>query len=120
MGTTGSVIVDRDGYEVYDLNGKKTSENKLAHTTSSSDTIGADVLTDMHFANFIDGIQHGAKLRQPVAQGNVSVTLMQQSNIAWEVGRELQIDQATGKVLNDSQAMQSWGRKYEPGWAPKV
>ena len=26
MGTTGSVLVDRDGYEIYDLKGKKTSE----------------------------------------------------------------------------------------------
>ncbi len=24
MGTTGSVFIDRDGYEIYDLKGKKT------------------------------------------------------------------------------------------------
>ncbi len=28
MGTNGSVLVDRDGYEIYDLKGKKTSESK--------------------------------------------------------------------------------------------
>ena len=28
MGTTGTVLVDRDGYEVYDLKGKKTDEFK--------------------------------------------------------------------------------------------
>ena len=28
LGTTGTVIVDRDGYEIYDLNGKKVSEFK--------------------------------------------------------------------------------------------
>ena len=28
MGTTGSVLVDRDGYEIYDLKGNKTSEFK--------------------------------------------------------------------------------------------
>ena len=28
MGTNGTVFVDRDGYEIYDLNGKKKSEFK--------------------------------------------------------------------------------------------
>jgi len=120
MGTLGSVVVDRDGYEVYDLNGKMTQEFKLPHTTSSTDLIGSDSMTDAHFANFIDGIQHGAKLRQPIAQGNVAVTLMQLSNIAWEVGRELRTDSTSGKVLDDPEAMTYWGRTYEPGWAPKV
>ena len=29
MGTNGSVLVDRDGYEVYDLGGHKTSEFRV-------------------------------------------------------------------------------------------
>ena len=118
MGTTGSVIVDRDGYEVYDLKGNKTSEFKMPQTTSSADTIGADSMTDLHFANFIAAIRTGEKPRQPIAQGNVAVTLMQLSNIAWEVGRELRIDATDGKVLDDAAAMKYWGRDYEPGWAP--
>jgi hypothetical protein len=77
-------------------------------------------LTDLHFANLIDAIQTGAKLRQPVAQGNVAVTLMQLSNIAWEVSRELRIDSTDGKVLGDPEAMKFWGRHYEPGWAPHL
>jgi predicted dehydrogenase len=122
MGTTGSVIVDRDGYEVYDLNGKKTSEFVLPKdkATSSRDLIGADSMTDAHFANFIAGIQTGAKLNQPVAQGNVAVTLMQLSNIAWEVNRNLRLDTADGKVLGDPEAMKYWGREYEKGWAPHL
>jgi predicted dehydrogenase len=122
MGTTGSVIVDRDGYEVYDLNGKKTSEFVVPKdkTTSSRDLIGADSMTDAHFANFIAGIQTGAKLNQPVAQGNVAVTLMQLSNIAWEVNRNLRLDTADGKVLGDPEAMKYWGREYEKGWAPHL
>jgi len=120
MGTTGSVVVDRDGYEVYDLKGNKTSEFKLPHTTSSADLTGADSMTDLHFGNFIAAIQTGAKLRQPVSQGNVAVTLMQLSNIAWEVDRELRIDSADGKVLGDPEAMKYWGRQYEPGWAPHL
>ncbi len=122
MGTTGSVIVDRDGYEVYDLNGKKTSEFVLPKdkATSSRDLIGADSMTDAHFANFIAGIQTGAKLNQPVAQGNVAVTMLQLSNIAWETGRELHLDPADGKVRNDPEAMSHWSRTYEKGWAPHL
>jgi predicted dehydrogenase len=120
MGTTGSVVVDRDGYEVYDLQGKKTSEFKLPQTTSSADLTGADSMTDRHFGNLIAAIRTGEKLRQPIAQGNVATTLMQLSNIAWEVSRELRIDSADGKVLGDPEAMKYWGRAYEPGWAPHL
>jgi predicted dehydrogenase len=120
MGTTGSVIIDRDGYEIYDLNGKKTSEFKVGTATSSSDTIGSDTMTDAHFANFIAGIRKGEKLNAPIAVGNVSVTMLQLSNIAWEVNRELHIDRKDGRILNDAEAMNMWGREYEKGWAPRI
>jgi hypothetical protein len=50
----------------------------------------------------------------------VSVTILQLSNVAWEVNRELQIDTNDGKVLHDPQAMELWGREYEKGWAPHL
>ncbi|SNT42801.1 Predicted dehydrogenase [Granulicella rosea] len=120
MGTNGTVVIDRDGYEIYDLKGNKTSEFKLPHTTSSSDLVGSDSMTDLHFANLIAAIRTGEKLRQPIEQGNVSVTLMQLSNIAWEVGRELHIDTTDGKILDDPEAMKHFGRRYEPGWEPHL
>ena len=120
MGTTGTVVVDRDGYEIYDLKGTKTSEFKTGKNTSSSDLRGADSMTDAHFANFIAAICKGEKLNAPIAVGNVSVTTMQLSNIAWEVNRELQIDTADGKIKGDSEAMKMWGREYEKGWAPHI
>jgi predicted dehydrogenase len=120
MGTTGTVVVDRDGYEIYDLNGKKTSEYKTGKNTSSSDLRGADSMTDAHFKNFIGGIRSGEKLTAPIAVGNVSVTILQLSNIAWEVNRELALDTKDGKILSDPQAMKGWGREYEKGWAPHI
>jgi predicted dehydrogenase len=120
MGTTGTVVVDRDGYEIYDLNGKKTSEFKTGKDTSSSDLRGADSMTDAHFKNFIAGIRSGEKLNAPIAVGNVSVTILQLSNIAWEVNRELALDTKDGKILGDPQAMKGWGREYEKGWAPHI
>ncbi|MHB8391188.1 MAG: Gfo/Idh/MocA family protein [Acidobacteriaceae bacterium] len=120
MGTTGSILVDRDGYEIYDLHGKKTSEFKVGGQTSSSDLIGADSMTDAHFANFIAAIRTGAKLNAPVSVGNVAVTMLQLSNIAWEVNRELRLDSADGKIQDDPNAMKLWGRDYQPGWAPTL
>jgi hypothetical protein len=120
MGTTGSVVVDRDGYEIYDLKGKKTSEFKAGNTTSSADLIGRDSMTDAHFANFIAGIRKGEKLNAPVAVGNVSVTMLQLSNVAWETNRELQLNTSNGRIEGDPEAMKMWGREYEKGWTPEV
>jgi predicted dehydrogenase len=120
IGTAGSVIMDRDGYEIYDLGGKKIGEHKVGSTTSSADLIGRDSMTDAHFANFIAAIKTGEKLNAPIATGNVAVTMLQLSNIAWEVKRELQLDTTDGHILSDPDAMTTWGRTYEPGWAPHI
>ena len=120
MGTTGSVLVDRDGYEIYDLKGTKTSEFKVGTVTSSTDLVGADSMTDAHFANFIAAIRTGAQLNAPISVGNVSVTTMQLSNIAWMVNRELRIDAKDGRIQADPEAMKMWSREYDPAWAPHV
>ena len=77
-------------------------------------------MTDAHFANFIAAIRTGAKLHAPVAEGNIAVTMLQLSNIAWEVNRELQLDARDGRILHGAQAMEGWGREYEKGWEPHL
>jgi predicted dehydrogenase len=120
MGTTGTVVVDRGGYEIYDLKGNKTSEKKAGEGASSDDLVGRDSMTDAHFANFIAGIRKGEKLNAPVSVGNVAVTMLQLSNIAWEVNRKLELDPTDGKIRNDAEAMKGWQRDYEHGWAPHL
>jgi predicted dehydrogenase len=120
MGTTGTVVVDREGYEIYDLKGNRTKKFKADNPTSSADLIGADSMTDAHFANFVAGIRKGEKLNAPVSVGNVAVTMLQLSNIAWEVNRELHLDTKDGKIQGDGEAMKMWGREYEHGWAPHI
>src|SRR5215470_1614726 len=118
MGTNGTVIVDRGGYEIYDLKGSKTNELKAGQQESSADLVGRDSMTDLHFANFIAGIRKGDKLNAPIAVGNVAVTMLQLSNIAWTVNRELHLDTKDGKIQGDAEAMKMWGRMYEKGWEP--
>ena len=120
LGTEGSVLVDRDGYEVYDLKGRKTDEYKTGSQTSTSDLTGRDSMTDAHFANFIAGIQHGAKLNSPIQIANVSVTSLLVSNIAWFVNRELKLDTKNAHILGDPEAMKYWAREYEKGWEVRV
>jgi predicted dehydrogenase len=120
VGTTGSIVLDTGGYEIYDLKGNKTNEHLVGKAADSSDITGADNMTDEHFANFIAAIRTGEKLTQPVESGNISVTMLQLSNIAWAVQRELKIDPITGHILNDHEAMKFWDREYEKGWAPHL
>src|ERR1035437_4386780 len=120
MGTTGSVLVDRDGYEIFDLKGNKTSEFRTGGATSSGDLTGRDSMTDAHFANFIAAVRKGEKLNAPISVGNVTVTMLQISNIAWGVNSELQLDARNGQIQNDSAAMKMWGREYEKGWEPRL
>ncbi len=121
-GTEGTVIIDRGGYEIYDRKDKRTGEYVVSGhaATSASDLVGADSMTDLHFANMIDAIRTGAPLHQPVAQGNVAVTLMQLANISYFTGRGLKIDGATGAIQNDKEAEAMTRRSYEKGWEPKV
>jgi hypothetical protein len=120
VGTTGNIVIDTGGYEIYDLKGKKTSEHLVGKAADSSDITGADTMTDNHFKNFIAAIRTGEKLTQPVESGNIAVTMLQLSNIAWEVQRELKLNPATGHILNDHEAMKFWDREYEKGWAPHL
>jgi predicted dehydrogenase len=119
-GTTGSVLIDRGGYEVYDLNGKMTDSFKSPDKSSSHDLLSRDAMTDAHFANLIAGIRTGETLHSPIAIANTSVTMLQLSNIALSVNRELKLDNKTGHILNDAEAMKMWGRTYEKGWEVHV
>jgi len=116
FGTKGSVVMDRDGYEVYDLKGKKTDEFLTGRQTSTSDLVGRDAMTDAHFANFINSARGLDTLHSPIAIANISVTMLLISNIAWIKDREMKLDTKTGHILNDPEAMKLWGREYEKGW----
>jgi hypothetical protein len=60
------------------------------------------------------------KLNSPIVVANVTVTMLQLSNVSWFVGRTLHLDPQTAHVLNDAEAMQYWGRTYEKGWEVTV
>jgi len=120
LGTTGSVVMDRDGYVVYDLKNTVVKQNLAAQAADGLNISADDDMTALHIANFVDAIRTGAPLRQPIDEGAKSVLLCHLGNIAQWTGRALRVDPATGRIQGDEQAMAHWSREYAPGWAPAV
>ncbi len=119
-GTNGTVLIDRGGYQVFTLDDKLIDEYKTERRSTTQDLQSIDEMTTKHFGNLINGIRLGEKLHSPIEQGNISVTMLLLSNIAWKVNRTLRLDRKSAHILGDEEAMKMWRREYEKGWEPKV
>jgi hypothetical protein len=113
-------LLDRGGYQIFDLNDKVLKEQKAVKASSTQDLRSIDSMTTRHFGNLLDAIRSGEKLRSPIAEINPSVAILQLSNIAWKVNRTLQLDPQNGHILNDPKAAALYRREYEKGWELKV
>lgn len=110
-GDGGSLLMGGGNeYTVYDLNGKELHKK-------SGGPGGGDI---PHFQNLADAIRKGTKLNSEIAEGQKSTLMCHLANIAHRTGHTLDIDQKTGRILNDPGAMKLWKREYRPGWEPKV
>jgi predicted dehydrogenase len=121
-GTEGTVLLDRDGYWLYDLSGNLIKEEKepVYGASDTGDTRGFDGLTITHFNNLANAIRFGENLNAPIADAAISTMLCHYGNIAQEVGGSIQVDPNSGKIVNSEAAQKFWKREYEPGWEPKV
>ncbi len=124
-GETGTIIVDRDGWEHHDMKGKMIDQfdvHKGLNKTTSNDLVGADSMTDAHFKNFLIAVKSGnqADLHAPVAEGAVAVKMLLTTNIAYDLKRPVTVDPASGNFLNDAQATAMRKRAYDPKFEPKL
>ncbi|HWR34331.1 MAG TPA: Gfo/Idh/MocA family oxidoreductase [Clostridia bacterium] len=119
-GTEGTVLIDRTSYEVFSLDDKKIEEFHTNEKTTTRDLRGQDGMTNDHFRNLIDGVRAGEQLHAPIQTGNVSVTMLHLSNIAWKLNRVLHLDSKNAHIQNDPEAMRSWSREYQKGWEVHV
>ena len=119
-GTEGTVVLDRDGYVVYDPKNTPVKDVSGAEKVDALDTRGGDQMTDRHVQNFIDAIRLGEKLNSPIEQGHVSTMLTHLGNIAQRTGDALRIDPQTGHIIANPEAQKLWTREYAPGWAPTI
>lgn len=118
-GEQGTLIVDRNGYRVFDNDQKLVKEVKEEAPSSDQGLVGpGDRLDGLHAANFLDAVRGKVKQSAPITEGVKSTLLPHLGNIAWRTGRVLHTDPSTGRVKDDAEAMNLWAREYEPGWAP--
>jgi predicted dehydrogenase len=119
-GTTGSMLIDQDGYTVYDLENKVVKESLESASPDPLAPSGDDKLTGQHIANFVQAVRTGTPVSQPISEGTKTVLLCHLGNIAQWTGRALRIDPRSGRILGDEEAMRFWQREYAPGWSPVI
>jgi predicted dehydrogenase len=107
-GTEGTLVLERNGYVLYDAANKEVRK---------ADGAGTD---DLHILNFLDAVRGKGKLNSEIEEGHKSTLLCHLGNIAHRTGRALRCDPKSGRIADDADAMKLWTREYEKGWEPKV
>jgi len=122
-GTEGTIILDRGGYELFDLSGKRKrfdAEPVGGTSTSTRDLGGFDGLTVDHMQNFLNAIREGEELKAPIDDASISTHLCHLGNIAQDMQTSLDVDPKNGNILKNPEALKHWSRAYEQGWEVKV
>ena len=119
-GTSGSMILDRDGYLLYDVKQKLVKQNLEPKKGDGMELTGDDAATSSHMQNLLAGIRTNEPLRAPIVDGAKSVHLCHLGNIAQYTGRKLKINPADGTLVGDADAHRYWSRAYAKGWEPSV
>ena len=119
-GTNGTVLIDRQGYQVFSLDNKLINEFNLGGQNQTQDLTSRDSMTSAHFQNMINAVRAGEKLNAPISDAYISVAMMLFSNIAWKLNRELNLDPSNGHIVGDPAAIKLCSRQYEKGWEPHI
>lgn len=123
-GTKGTIKIlpEDDNYIAYDLSGKIIRQSEENVSADQPDLMGLSTmgLTEKHFLNTMETIRGKESAHAPITLGVKGNALSLLGNISQKLGRTLNIDPATGKILGDKEADQMSYRKYEPGWEPLV
>ena len=114
------MVVDRDGYVVYDLKNKIVKQVTAAPKGDALNTVGDDWLTQLHIDNFTSAVRTGTKLSAPIEDGAKSGMLCHLGTISQQVGRKLTTDPKNGHIIGDENASKLWSREYDPRWKPVV
>lgn len=118
-GSEGTVFVDREKYILTDRNGKVIKTSNSDSTESGTALGGGGDMSTAHVQNFFETIRGKEKLNAPIDDASISMALVHYANIAYRIGKGLEVDVNNGKIY-DRDAMKLWGREYAEGWEPKV
>ena len=120
LGTAGSIVIDQNGWVIYDLQNKVVKQSSAPQATDGLNVTGDDALTELHMKNFLDAIRTNVPLNAPIEDGAKTGLLCHLGTIAHQTGRKLRTDPRTGRILGDDDAAKLWSRAYAPGWTPTV
>ncbi len=114
-GSNGSVYVDRDGYRLYNRDGKMIKESKASGNEAGTALGGGGDMTTRHVVNFFEAIRGKEKQNSPIDEGAKSTHLCHLANISYRTNKSFAVDTKTGHI-RDKEAMKLWSREYEKGW----
>ncbi len=120
LGTTANMVIDQDGYVIYDFKNKVVKDVTGKPTVDALNTTGDDALTGLHQTNFLDAVRTGIPLTAPISDGAKTGLLCHLGTISQQTGRILHTDSTNGHIVGDLEAAKLWRRSYQPGWAPVV
>ena len=119
-GTKGTILIDRNSYILYDLQGKEINRIDEEKKSETTNTVGMGNLDILHMNNFVNAIQNGEKLNSPIETAYVSNLLCHLGNIAQKTNSAIFMDSEKGIIKENAEAQKLWGRSYEQGWEPKI
>ena len=111
FGEEGTLEIDGGGnFKIFDKDDKVVREEQSGYQDAD------------HVANLLAAIRSDKprELNAEILEGHKSTLLCHLGNIAQRVGRTLHCDAKDGRIRDDKEAMQLWGRDYESGWEPVV
>ncbi len=117
-GSEGTVFVNRNGYQLFDRQGKLLRERKGGEEAGTALGGGGD-MTTLHVKNFLETIRGKESLNCPIDEGAISTHLCHYANISYREGnKQLAIDPSNGHFEDKKVMKKYWKREYEKGWAP--
>ncbi|MDN3670651.1 Gfo/Idh/MocA family oxidoreductase [Echinicola jeungdonensis] len=119
-GTEGSAFIDRDGYKLYNRNGKMIKKNMGSGSEGGVQLGGGGDMSTAHMVNFFQAIRGKEAQRSPIDEGAKSTLLCHYANISSRTGEVLKIDDSNGHITNSRAAQKLWSRRYEKGYEPKL
>jgi len=118
-GSEGTVFLNREKYILTDRSGKVIKNSKSESSESGTALGGGGDMSTTHVQNFFDSVRGNAKLNAPIDDASISMAMVHYANIAYRIGKGLEIDENTG-AMYDREAMKLWSREYAKGWEPKL
>jgi len=119
-GSKGSIMLDRNFYRLFDLDGNLLKEELEGAESATTNTRGEGQLDVNHISNFFAGIREDKNLNSEIKDASISTMLCHLGNMAQDAGETLKVDSTSGKIINNDKAMESWKRTYADGWEPAL